>query len=122
MSSPEISFCIPCYNERDNIPALIEAIHREAGGLGVPYEIVSPYAGDDDTVVEAALRPKRLDEFVGQERVREQLSLVLQAALARDRLGDLRVARGALLLRHLNTPDQLGPAARPVGALAESRR
>src|SRR5438270_887551 len=48
-------------------------------------ELVSPYAGDDEQVVEAALRPKGLDEFVGQERVREQLSLVLDAARLRGR-------------------------------------
>src|SRR3954453_2855628 len=51
-------------------------------------DVVSPYAGDDDTVVEAALRPKRLAGFVGQERVREQLSLVLDAAGRRGRPPD----------------------------------
>src|SRR3954467_14263667 len=51
-------------------------------------DVVSPYAGDDDTVIEAALRPKRLSEFVGQERVREQLSLVLDAARQRGRPPD----------------------------------
>ena len=34
----------------------------------------------DEQAVEAALRPRTLDEFVGQERVREQLGLVLEAA------------------------------------------
>src|SRR3954467_6845286 len=51
-------------------------------------DVVSPYAEGDDTVVEAALRPKRLSEFVGQERVREQLGLVLEAARARNRPPD----------------------------------
>ena len=45
--------------------------------------IVSPEIVDDEQVVEAALRPKALEEFVGQERVREQLSLVLDAARRR---------------------------------------
>ncbi len=40
-------------------------------------------ADDVERAAEAALRPKRLDEFVGQRVVRDQLSLVLQAALAR---------------------------------------
>jgi holliday junction DNA helicase RuvB len=35
--------------------------------------------GDD----EATLRPKRLAEFIGQHRVREQLELVLQGATQR---------------------------------------
>ncbi|MFZ0325589.1 MAG: Holliday junction branch migration DNA helicase RuvB [Actinomycetes bacterium] len=37
-------------------------------------------AEPDDRAAEAALRPKSLDEFIGQHRVREQLSLVLEAA------------------------------------------
>jgi holliday junction DNA helicase RuvB len=40
-------------------------------------------AGPDDQAAEAALRPKSLEEFIGQHRVREQLSLVLQAAQQR---------------------------------------
>src|SRR3954470_12144446 len=51
-------------------------------------EIVSPYAGSDERVIEAALRPRRLDEFIGQERVREQLSLVLEGARQRGRPPD----------------------------------
>ena len=39
-------------------------------------------ADGDERAVEAALRPRTLDEVVGQERVREQLSLVLEAARA----------------------------------------
>ncbi len=39
-------------------------------------------------MVEAALRPRTLDELIGQERVREQLALVLHAALGRGRAPD----------------------------------
>ncbi|GAA4528103.1 Holliday junction branch migration DNA helicase RuvB [Brachybacterium paraconglomeratum] len=38
-----------------------------------------------ERAAEAALRPRRLDEFVGQQVVRDQLSLVLDAAAARGR-------------------------------------
>ena len=41
---------------------------------------VDPTAQVEDRDYEAALRPKRLDEFEGQPRVREQLGLVLDAA------------------------------------------
>src|SRR2546430_1934802 len=51
-------------------------------------EIVSPLADADERVIETALRPKRLAEFVGQARVREQLSLILQSALRRGRPPD----------------------------------
>lgn len=40
MMGPEISFAIPCYNERDNLPALLAAVTGEAGRLGLDYEIV----------------------------------------------------------------------------------
>jgi holliday junction DNA helicase RuvB len=50
--------------------------------------VVSPLADGDERAIESALRPKRLAEFVGQERVREQLSLILQSALRRGRPPD----------------------------------
>jgi Holliday junction DNA helicase RuvB len=45
-------------------------------------------ADADERAVEAALRPRSLAEFVGQERLREQLSLVLDAARGRGRSAD----------------------------------
>jgi holliday junction DNA helicase RuvB len=38
----------------------------------------------EDEELEQTLRPRRLDEFVGQERVKRQLAIALQAAKARD--------------------------------------
>jgi holliday junction DNA helicase RuvB len=40
-------------------------------------------AGGEERALEAALRPRTLAEFIGQERLREQLSLVLEAARGR---------------------------------------
>src|SRR5580658_6474000 len=51
-------------------------------------ELVSPLADADERVIESALRPKRLTDFTGQVRVREQLSLILQSALRRGRPPD----------------------------------
>ena len=50
--------------------------------------IVAPDAGELERAVEAALRPKRLSEFVGQSVVRNQLQLVLDAARARGASAD----------------------------------
>jgi Holliday junction DNA helicase RuvB len=50
--------------------------------------LVRPGADDLERAAEAALRPRNLDEFVGQRVVRDQLSLVLQAAKARGRAPD----------------------------------
>jgi Holliday junction DNA helicase RuvB len=38
---------------------------------------------EEDEEVERSLRPRRLDDFVGQERVKEQLAIALDAAKAR---------------------------------------
>jgi len=53
-----------------------------------PARVVS---SDSDVVErsnEAALRPRSLDEFVGQHVVREQLSLMLRAAVSREAVAD----------------------------------
>jgi len=50
--------------------------------------LVSPLAGADERMIEGALRPKRLSDFIGQGRVREQLSLVLTGALRRGKPPD----------------------------------
>ena len=50
-----------------------ELARRVQGG----DDIVSPLADADERAIETALRPKRLTEFTGQARVREQLSLIL---------------------------------------------
>jgi Holliday junction DNA helicase RuvB len=38
---------------------------------------------EDDRELDAALRPRRLDEFVGQQRIKEQLALLIDGARAR---------------------------------------
>ena len=62
---------------------------------GGARELVASGADDPERVVEAALRPRRLDEFVGQERVREQISLVLESAQRRGRPPDHVLLSGA---------------------------
>lgn len=52
------------------------------------WDITDAGANDTERAAEAALRPKQLSEFVGQEIVRNQLSLVLDAAKARDKAPD----------------------------------
>ena len=50
--------------------------------------IVDPEVPEEERVFDAALRPKRLDEFVGQERIKEQLGLLIEGARARDETVD----------------------------------
>ena len=77
-----------------------ELAAREAAELagrlaGAPDGLLRPDAGEDERLVEGALRPRRLSEFVGQERVREQLSLVLEGAKRRGRPPDHVLLSGA---------------------------
>jgi Holliday junction DNA helicase RuvB len=61
-------------------PTVTERLGRES--------LVRGGADDLERAAEAALRPRRLAEFVGQAVVRDQLSLVLEAASARNRPPD----------------------------------
>ena len=58
-------------------------------------DLASPYAERDEGELEAALRPRRLADFVGQPKVREQLGLVLTSALRRGRPPDHVLLSGA---------------------------
>src|SRR6266436_6469420 len=46
-------------------------------------EITTPEIIPDESVVELSLRPQRLSEFIGQDRVKESLRIYIDAALAR---------------------------------------
>ena len=52
------------------------------------YSPVDTDATESERAAEAALRPKALSEFVGQSQVRQQLSLVVEAALGRGQAPD----------------------------------
>jgi Holliday junction DNA helicase RuvB len=45
--------------------------------------LVNPGRGDDEAQYEAGLRPRTLDEYIGQERVRENLHVSIRAATQR---------------------------------------
>ena len=45
--------------------------------------IVNPKSGEDDQQVEKSLRPKRLGEFIGQEKIVDQLKIAIAAAKGR---------------------------------------
>jgi Holliday junction DNA helicase RuvB len=49
----------------------------------VTSQFLAPALQEGDEEVERTLRPRRLDDFVGQERTKEQLEIALEAAKAR---------------------------------------
>jgi len=50
--------------------------------------LVDPGADDSERLVEGALRPTSLRDFIGQDRVKDQLRLVLSAATQREHVAD----------------------------------
>jgi Holliday junction DNA helicase RuvB len=98
--------------------------------MSLERDLVSPEPENDEHTIEAALRPKRLDEFIGQARVREQLSLVLESALRRNRPPDHVLMSGGpglgkttlamIIAAELGAPLRVtsGPALERAGDLA----
>ncbi|MEW9531296.1 Holliday junction branch migration DNA helicase RuvB [Microbispora sp. NPDC049125] len=98
--------------------------------MAIERDLVSPEPEGDEGAIEAALRPKRLDEFIGQARVREQLSLVLESALRRNRPPDHVLMSGGpglgkttlamIIAAELGAPLRMtsGPALERAGDLA----
>jgi Holliday junction DNA helicase RuvB len=93
-------------------------------------ELVSPFAAVEERDVEQSLRPRRLTEFIGQPRVREQLELVLESAIRRGRPPDHVLMSGPpglgktslamIIAAELGNPIRVtsGPAIERAGDLA----
>lgn len=91
---------------------------------------VQASATPEERAFEAALRPRTLTELIGQERVREQLALVLEAAVARGRTPDHVLLSGPpglgkttlamIIAAQLAAPLRItsGPAIQHAGDLA----
>jgi len=92
--------------------------------------IVSPNAGNEESATEFALRPKSLTDFVGQQRVRDQINVLLQSAKSRGVAADHMLLSGPpglgkttlafILAEELGSPIRIssGPAITHAGDLA----
>jgi holliday junction DNA helicase RuvB len=104
--------------------------HLEAAEEAHLRNLTAAEADGDERAVEAALRPRTLDEVVGQQRVRAQLGLVLEAARRRQRPPDHVLLSGPpglgkttlamIIAAEMSTPLRLtsGPAITHAGDLA----
>jgi Holliday junction DNA helicase RuvB len=89
-------------------------------------QFLTPALRDDEEEVERSLRPRRLDEFVGQPRVKEQLSITLDAAKGRgDALDHVLLVGppglGKTSLAHI-IREELGVGIRSVAGPALERK
>ena len=92
--------------------------------------LVSPNAGNEESATEFALRPKSLTDFVGQQRVRDQINVLLQSAKSRGVAADHMLLSGPpglgkttlafILAEELGSPIRIssGPAITHAGDLA----
>src|SRR6476661_9828374 len=102
----------------------------EDSSLDATARIIDAGGDPDDRAVEAALRPRRLSELSGQQRVRDQLSLVLEAARRRGTAPDHVLFSGPpglgkttlamIVAAELERPIRItsGPAIQHAGDLA----
>ncbi len=87
---------------------------------------LAPVLREDEEAVERSLRPRRLDEFVGQSRLKEQLAIVLEAAKGRgDALDHVLLVGppglGKTSLAHI-IREELGVGIRSVAGPALERK
>src|SRR5260221_1732158 len=70
------------YWRRPNPWPSVASVSR-VGAMSRP-EITTPEVLSDESLVELSLRPQRLEEFIGQQKVKDNLRLAIDAAVARD--------------------------------------
>ncbi|CAB4344912.1 MAG: Holliday junction branch migration DNA helicase RuvB [Actinobacteria bacterium] len=91
---------------------------------------VDGFTDSTESMAEGALRPRTLDEFIGQQRVKDQLGVVLEAAISRSSSADHILLSGPpglgkttlamIIAAHVGAPMRItsGPTIQHAGDLA----
>ncbi|HYO86615.1 MAG TPA: Holliday junction branch migration DNA helicase RuvB [Dermatophilaceae bacterium] len=118
------------YSEGSNQEDSHQEVPYQDGSYEATARVIDPGGQDEDRRVEAALRPRRLVDFPGQPRVRDQLGLVLEAARRRSSPPDHVLLSGPpglgkttlamIIAAELEAPLRVtsGPAIQHAGDLA----
>jgi Holliday junction DNA helicase RuvB len=101
-------------------------VSRAASAATDETQFLAPAIRPDEDELERSLRPQRLDEFVGQERVKEQLAIALEAAKRRGEALDHLLligppGLGKTSLAHI-VREELGVGLRSVAGPALERK
>lgn len=96
----------------------------------MPDRVISPKPKDEDTSLDLSLRPKRLDEYIGQDKVKQNLGILIEAAKKRSEaidhvllygppgLGKTTLANIIANELHVSIKTTSGPAIERPGDLA----
>src|SRR6266516_4350730 len=109
-------------------PAVAQAFY--GGGRTTTERIISGKPQDEEEAIDVTLRPRRLDEFIGQEKLKDNLGIAVDAAKQRDEpldhllfygppgLGKARVAHVVASEVGVSVRVTSGPAVERAGDLA----
>jgi len=108
----------------------LEGVMFEAGDAAVHGRALTPELQEEDLAIDRSLRPKMLDDYLGQQKVKDSLSILIQAALERGEaadhilfsgppgLGKTTLATVVANELHANIKTTSGPAIARTGDLA----
>ena len=108
----------------------LEGVMFEAGDTAVRGRALTPELQEEDLAIDRSLRPKMLDDYLGQQKVKDSLSILIQAARERGEaadhilfsgppgLGKTTLATVVANELHANIKTTSGPAIARTGDLA----
>jgi Holliday junction DNA helicase RuvB len=110
------------FGPKDGIPAAGPGAGELVPGAPLRSPLADPSVRRGEDELDRSLRPRELEDFIGQRRVREQLRVFVDAAKARDEALDHALFAGPPGLGKCVTPDTLLVTPQgmvPIGSLGD---